>query len=330
MDEHIDSLIARRLSGECNPAEDAELETWIAASPEHADYYHEMESAWHALDEAIGGPAFDTAAAWERVAPRLHTAPVQTDSAPAKARTLPFRSWIKYATAAAAVLAIALLFLRPEPKEMHIVASNGNQEIRLPDNTLIRLRKGSSLRYPEHFSATERLVHLDGEAFFDVSRREDQHFIVDAGSISVTVLGTSFNVKSGERDADVSVATGRVQLLAKDYDGKKILLRAGRAAHFADGSFAESTAGSGDTAWMSQELVYTTTPLRQILTELAAEADTPVSIDAGVSAVLLGEPVQIRFKASDPLQQRLGVLCTITGLEALKQGKGYLIRMRRP
>jgi transmembrane sensor len=331
MDEHIDSLIARRLSGECNPAEDAELAAWIAAAPENAAYFQEMESAWHAMDSVLSGPIFNTEAAWEQVAPRLQKTPQQhTENGKPERKTIQFSTWIKYATAAAAVLIIAVMFFRPEAKQIQVLASNDNQVVHLPDNSVIRLRKGSSIRYAEHFTGTERLVHLDGEAFFDVSKREEQRFVVDAGSVAVTVLGTSFNVKSGSNAADVSVATGRVQVLAKDDAGKKILLKAGRAVHFGNGSFGEGPATSSDTAWMSSELAYTTTPLRQIIAELSKDADTAISIDPGISAELLNEAVQIRFKKTEFLAARLRALGSITGTEAVLQGKSYLIRMRRP
>lgn len=329
MDEHIDSLIARRLSGECNPAENAELNAWIAADPANAAYFAEMEAAWRAMDDVIGGPMFNASAAWEQVAPRLQKAPAQSGNGKPMAKAVQFLpNWLKYATGAAAVLIIAALFLQSDPKEVKVVAMNDNEIIRLPDQSTIRLRKGSSVRYPEHFSATQRLIHLNGEAFFDVSKREDQRFIVDAGSVAVTVLGTSFNVKSGTADADVSVATGRVQVFAKDA-GRKLLLRAGRAAHLSNGELLETDAVSNDTAWLNREKVYSNTPLRQILNELGAEADTPIVIDPGVSATLLDNPVPVRFRASDPLRKRLTVLNLVTGTEAVRQGNGYLIRMRR-
>lgn len=329
MDEHIDSLIARRLSGECNPAENAELDAWIAAKPEHTAYFTEMEAAWHAMDEVVGGPMFNTTAAWEQVAPRLEKAPPGSNNGKPTTKAVQFLpNWLKYATGAAAILIIAALFLQSDPKEVRVLAVNDNEIVHLPDQSTIRLRKGSSVRYPEHFSATQRLVHLEGEAFFDVSKREDQRFIVDAGRVAVTVLGTSFNVKSDESGADVSVATGRVQVLAK-IEGKKILLRAGRAAHLANGALHETDAVSNDTAWLNREKIYSNTPLRQILNELEAEADTPIAIDPGVSAALLENPVPVRFRASDPLLKRLSVLNLVTGTETIRQGKGYLIRMRR-
>ncbi len=330
MNEQIDSLIARRLSGECSPTEEAELNAWIAAKPEHAEYFREMESAWHAMDDVIGGPQFNTAAAWEQVAPRLKPVSAEPANSKPHGKTIQLSNWVKYATAAAAVLIIALLFLQPEAREIRVVAVNGDEFVHLPDKSTIRLRKGSTLRYPEHFSATARLVHLDGEAFFDVSKREEQRFVVDAGSVSVNVLGTSFNVKSGRYAADVSVATGRVQLVAKEPAGKKILLGAGRAAHFGNGFFIETKARAADTAWMAKSVSYANTPLRQIITELAASADTTIGIDSVIEPALLNGEVSIEFGADMALQERLQKLGRITGTEAIRQGSGYLIRMRRP
>jgi len=66
----------------------------------------------------------------------------------------------------------------------------------LGDGTKIWLNSGSSLKYPSKFSGKTREVILTGEAFFDVKKNARKPFIVKTSSLSIKVLGTTFNVKS--------------------------------------------------------------------------------------------------------------------------------------
>lgn len=66
----------------------------------------------------------------------------------------------------------------------------------LPDGTKVWLNSGSQLTYPVSFEKQkERLVKLDGEAYFEVYKDSLRSFIVDASRMDVKVLGTSFNIR---------------------------------------------------------------------------------------------------------------------------------------
>lgn len=73
----------------------------------------------------------------------------------------------------------------------------------LEDGTRVVLFPGSELKFPAHFSKTERLVTLLGEAYFDVAREEVRQFNVQAREASVTVLGTSFNIRAYEDEGAI-------------------------------------------------------------------------------------------------------------------------------
>src|SRR5690554_2043674 len=50
----------------------------------------------------------------------------------------------------------------------------GTYSIRLPDGTQVWLNAASTLTYPSRFTAHERVVHLEGEAYFDVPALTDR------------------------------------------------------------------------------------------------------------------------------------------------------------
>jgi ferric-dicitrate binding protein FerR (iron transport regulator) len=66
----------------------------------------------------------------------------------------------------------------------------------LSDGTKVWLNSGSKFKYPDQFLTKERIVYLEGEAFFDVAHNPQRPFIVKTRGINVKAYGTKFNVKS--------------------------------------------------------------------------------------------------------------------------------------
>ncbi|MDR0422532.1 MAG: DUF4974 domain-containing protein [Proteiniphilum sp.] len=85
--------------------------------------------------------------------------------------------------------------------EMTVQVETGQKvEMQLPDGTHVWLNSASSLICDKAYNRKERVVYLQGEAYFEVSRDEKRPFIVKANDISVEALGTSFNVKAYSDD----------------------------------------------------------------------------------------------------------------------------------
>ncbi len=66
----------------------------------------------------------------------------------------------------------------------------------LSDGTKIWLNSETTLKYPSNLNSKNVKLYLDGEAYFEVAKKAGRKFIVNASDINITVLGTSFNVKS--------------------------------------------------------------------------------------------------------------------------------------
>lgn len=71
--------------------------------------------------------------------------------------------------------------------ECHIVLSDG---------TKVHLNAESQLTYPICFSSKERIVQVEGEAYFDVAPDKEHPFVVKTSHTSIQVTGTSFNVRA--------------------------------------------------------------------------------------------------------------------------------------
>lgn len=84
----------------------------------------------------------------------------------------------------------------------------------LPDGSMVKLNAESKISYPKPFDKEERVVTLNGEAFFEVTRDPQRPFRVISGGIETRVIGTSFNIKaySDEDRVKVAVVSGKVSI----------------------------------------------------------------------------------------------------------------------
>ena len=106
---------------------------------------------------------------------------------------------------------------RSDPTESYIDKVNPRgkkSSFQLADGSRIKLNAESILRIPEQFSEKERLVYLEGEAFFEITKDKLRPFIVVTGGVATEVLGTSFNVRAfpDEDQVKVAVIEGQVKV----------------------------------------------------------------------------------------------------------------------
>ena len=102
-----------------------------------------------------------------------------------------------------------------------MVRSNGKgqkSKILLPDGSTVWLNASSSIEYPESFSDTLRKISLVGEAYFEVRKDSLRPFVVEAGHLKTTVLGTSFNISNYAEDdvAEVSLVSGKLSVVQEN------------------------------------------------------------------------------------------------------------------
>ncbi|NGM67099.1 FecR family protein [Sphingobacterium sp. SGR-19] len=132
--------------------------------------------------------------------------------------------------------------------------------VSLPDGSEVTLNARTSLRVDENaYGRSAREVELlTGEAFFEVAKDSSRAFIVQAGRLQTTVLGTSFNIQTyAEMEEQViSVYTGRVKV--QRGNSNLGTLEKGQRIRF-EKQYANSTTDEFDTqqvySWTSGKLV---------------------------------------------------------------------------
>lgn len=99
-----------------------------------------------------------------------------------------------------------------------LIPKGGEYIMTLQDGTVVYLNSESKIEYPVLFTEKNRVVYLEGEAYFKVAHDEKHPFIVKTRNMDVKVLGTEFNVKAyaDEKLVQATLVKGKVAVFAGD------------------------------------------------------------------------------------------------------------------
>jgi len=185
---------------------DDSTEIWEVAE-EVGDFEVNMEAAWGKMDQQIQQKR------------HLHEAE-QTLTVVSTLRPL-----LKVA-AAVLVLLMAGIWIYDSQLPDTIVSTRPTEKttIGLPDGSEVWLNENSTIKYRKDFQ--DRVVYLEGEAFFKVAKKEGATFEIYAADSKTTVLGTQFNVRAypSEQFVEVAVEEGKVLVESDKFTESKAIL----------------------------------------------------------------------------------------------------------
>jgi ferric-dicitrate binding protein FerR (iron transport regulator) len=117
------------------------------------------------------------------------------------------------------------------------VPSGQRVNLTLPDGTAVWLNARTTLAYPVDFKKKERLLQLDGEAYFEVAPDTRRPFIVETSRGRVEALGTNFNVEaySFSNVFEATLMSGKIKVSLNDKDTESIILSPGKKTYLKDG-----------------------------------------------------------------------------------------------
>ena len=114
------------------------------------------------------------------------------------------------------VVAMSVVFLILGDRQIHeyeVVAERGQKSsVTLPDGSHVWLNSASRITYTSDFNKKNRNITLEGEAYFDVAKNKKIPFVVNASEMSITAVGTEFNVRnySDEDEVCTTLVEGKV------------------------------------------------------------------------------------------------------------------------
>ncbi|MEM6684618.1 MAG: FecR domain-containing protein [Bacteroidota bacterium] len=238
--------LAKWLSGELTP----EAQQAFEQSEDFKAYAKIINAT-----EKLKDPAYDEAAVLASIKEKISSQP--------KVKTFNFR--YVYAAAASLVILFGLYFFLKNSATTTIKSSFGNQlAINLPDGTEVILNAKSTLDYDKDTYKHTRTLHLDGEAYFKVSKGSPFTVITDEGTVEV--LGTEFNVDTNTNFFEVQCFSGKVNVT--NSSNVAHILTKGKAVRTYNATVTNWTFNPTEETWMSGLSSFTETPLSEVLDAL--------------------------------------------------------------
>lgn len=198
------------------------------------------------------------------------------------------RSLLKYAAVILLLVSFSAVgwnYFKPETyMTIALGDSEGVKKVTLDDGSIVWLRGNSVLKIPQSFSAVNRTVSLQGEAFFDVAKNAQYPLYVSTNYVNIKVLGTAFNVKTDEKHQNVEtvLARGKVALLDKQWNpildmspGEKVTYDNNKNEYA-----TEVVDVNVCTAWRLNQFVFENVTLREIVNQLSVKFNVNINLES--------------------------------------------------
>lgn len=322
----FNNLVTRYLSGELSAGELKQFEQMLETDSDKRSRVEEFRKIWDSVGAVSAYPDYDLDSEWDSL--RQHMPDFQVQ----KGRS---RSLLYYSYRIAAALLVGLIFAfawiystRYAGTEL-VMANLEPVEVSLDDGTRVLLNRGSKIRYNKDPDADMRNVRLTGEAWFDVARDSIRPFVIDAGSATIEVLGTRFNVNAYRENTsvEITVESGIVALTSKQDQMEQIVLRAGNGGTYDRQSKQLELIPSSDPnniSWKTRELFFENSTLEEVVELVNRVYNARVVI---VNEQLLSCPITVTFR-DQSLESVLNVLEVTMDLEISRSGE--VIRLNGP
>ncbi|TDE14862.1 FecR family protein [Dyadobacter psychrotolerans] len=243
-------------------------------------------------------------------------------------RSLHWKSWL---SAASLLLVLSTIAVIIKQNDLHQIATSFGQikKITLSDGSLITLNANSRLSYAENSFDQKREIWVEGEAFFEVSKKmvdgKKVPFIVHANDLSIQVLGTAFNVANRRGAVNVALAHGAVKVVDTYNKANTVVLKPGESVSQSGAKnplYKQKVDVAQYASWKNKVIIFRRKSLKELSEMMKDLYDIEVIID---NTALQDQRFTGSFP-SDSSQILFDKLKKMYPLQVVKIGTGYHIR----
>ncbi len=335
---------SRFVAGESDPAEAAAVNAWLAANPADAALARAVKSHADRAESSASAP-LDVDAALRRVRATINSE-VATDTAappltvvrgdaprrPVGVMAPRSKPWGRVAFAAAAAV-LAIVGVRAftgapagvATERVIATAVGVRDSITLSDGSTVVLAPGSRLTVAASFETGDRLVTLEGAAYFDVRHDEAHPFTVRSAGAEIQDVGTSFSVKT-DAAGGVTVAVTHGIVAVREASAaapSAVELRAGDRGVVSAGTVAVTRGGvvPEDMAWTRGQLSYRDASIAEIQSDLKRWYGITLQVaDSSLAHLTVTMPAQ-----ADSARM-ISTIAALLGADAEQHGDTVILR----
>ncbi|MEM9820415.1 MAG: FecR domain-containing protein [Bacteroidota bacterium] len=328
-DAHHMKQIARFLAGEMMPKERESFKDWLGEDPLNQKLFEESQQIWTLTQTPPEEDLpLDLDQSWQRIETNLPEK--EAESIQQISVKSPWNIRRLSQIAAVFLIGIAALLWWQQPLVIEETLSIHTQagekkEWQLPDGSKVWLNENTRIEYAASFQP--RTLKLEGEAFFEVVRKETLDFVIESGNTQTSVLGTSFNLRAypEEERVELLVNSGKVAFGNIEKTGEALVLEKGSVGVFDRPSQTLQRLATKDAnamAWKTEILEFENTPLTTVVPILERYFGTEIQASNPniMNCHLTGKYTQPN------MEQMLMVLSFNLNLEVETQDKGYVLK----
>lgn len=191
-----------------------------------------------------------------------------------------------------------------------ITPKASNIEVWLPDNTKVWLNASSTLTLDRGYNTNNRIVHLEGEGFFEVSKDAKRQFMVVSNRDTVAVYGTAFNVNSYGHRMETTLLEGKVRLQGSA--GKKLDLPVGYQARWQrDGWYSRKVEVQKYVSWKEGYFYFKQDRLSEVIQKMADWYAIEIQSEIDREKILISGTID----KSATLAEAVSILQDVSGLK---------------
>lgn len=255
-------LLDKYIQGQCTPEEEGQVLQWLDNN-DIEDYQDVHTDKKYNRKESAG---------WQQLVKHFD------ELQPATGRKNFFGKWMWTAAAAIAVLIVISVYFG-QSRLFHYSTKYQTtygeiKRINLADGTTVTLNAQSVLKVRKDFNGKNRSVYLSGEAYFKVTHKADKPFTVNTDKLSVTALGTSFDVSAFSDDPEIKVSLKEGKVLVKTTARKKrqkVTLMPGESAIYKRNSMLLQTKKFNpkiQLAWQQQIISFENAGMQEVVRKI--------------------------------------------------------------
>jgi len=296
-----EEILIKFLLKETSEEESIAVQKWLDEATSNRAEFTQLERIWTASKSLSTTSNVDEEQAWTKFKART--------SGSQEAIVRPIKQnfgWLKIAAVLVLVAGAWMMYNVFGPANYtDLVASNKVIVEHLPDGSEVTLNKNSQISYVTDFR-DERSVRLkQGDVFFNVAHDKSKPFVIKINKVSVTVVGTSFNVKHLKGETEVIVETGIVKVsngneMVELHKGEKVLIK-----EVSPKLIKEQNTDQLYSYYRSGKFVFYKTPLWKVVEVLNEAYDVHIVIQ---DPSIANETLNTTLEEANQLDKNLGYI----------------------
>lgn len=328
--KNIIEIIRKYLANRFSPDTEERVQRWIIKDKDREEKEKASQEFWDELN--VETDSNNTYAALERVNLRIGYNKEHLENIASYQKFSRFT--FKFTRVAAVIVPLLIIaggmfYYLPHFSENNLIkisAAYGEQKhLFLPDSSEVWINAGSSISYPKTFSKDERLVNLNGEAYFSVRRNIQKPFIVETQQLSVKVLGTRFNIKAYPNDEQITttLTSGKVEVNTS-FQHSQILNPNEQLTYNKQTSaikISEVNATDAES-WITGQLIFTNANFEEIFQTLERRYDIVIDNKTNIST---SKRYTVKFRKGESIDKVMDILADIIGFDYQQDGNRIVI-----